>query len=136
MGNNGIFFQILIHMDPGHVALIQKHDISRFKDIRILSFPQIEIFQVRRRSDKGILNIHNGNKGQIPVRSRFCDQAQIQLVLFQTGDGLSSRLAFNGNPHVWVLVDKGLQIRKEHIFTKGIADADAEMADVKLLDPL
>lgn len=50
----------------------------------------------------------------------FCDQAQIQLVLFQTSDGLSSELAFNGNPRIigyWSI--KSSDEGRTHIFRKG-----------------
>ena len=98
------------------------------------ALPQIKIFQIGRGCDKGILNLHHRDKGQIFAGRRLCDQSQIQLALLQPCDGLGRGLAFNGYLHMGILIDKGLKIGKEHILAKGIADADAQMADVKFLN--
>ena len=45
-------------------------------------------------------------------------------------------LAFDGDVDMGIFFYKAFQIRKQDIFAEGIADADGQMADMEIMDPL
>ena len=51
-----------------------------------------------------------GIKSQVTAHRRLGNQAQVDLLLFQPGQGLGRGLALYGDLHVGILVNEGLKI--------------------------
>ena len=123
-------------MVAGHVAGVKKHDISGLKQAGVLPFPQVQVLQIIGGGDKGVLDIHDRNKGQVTAYRRLGNQAQVDFLLFQPGQGLCRGLALYGDLHVGILVNEGLKIGKQNIFAQCVAHTDPQVADVEFLNPL
>ena len=136
MGKDVVFRHVFVHMVAGHVAGVKKHDISGLKQAGVLPFPQIQVLQIIGGGDKGVLDIHDRDKGQVTAHRRLGNQAQVDLLLFQPGQGLGRGLALYGDLHVGILVNEGFKIGKQNIFAQCVAHTDPQVADVEFLNPL
>ena len=108
-------------MVAGHVAGVKKHDVARLKQAGIPPLSQVQVLQIIGGGDKGVLDIHDRDKGQVTADRGLGNQAQVDLLLLQPAKGLGCGLAFYGNLHVRILVDEGLQVGKQDIFAQSVA---------------
>ena len=75
--------EIVIDILAGDILLVKQHQGSRKKQIGICMLPDGEVIQIRLGSDKGILDLLQGQKGKCTMMLRSTDQANIDLTAFQ-----------------------------------------------------
>ena len=125
---------VIVDVAAGDIFPVEEHDVAYREDVRALAFAQAEVFQITGRRHEDVLDVGHREEAEHFLRLRLRDEADIDLLVFEHRQRVGRRLALDRDLDMRIFLDKALEVIQHDETAERIADADADVAHMEVLE--